>query len=126
MTLGDVAREVGLAKSNVLRYFETREEIYGQLTAEGWRDRAEAVHTRLDGASAGPAEVAHALTQTLSERPLFCDLLAHTPANLEHNVSPRTFRALKLNAQKPSASSPRLSPVPYRRWANGEALTSSS
>lgn len=30
---------------------------------------------------------------------MFCDLLAHTPANLEHNVSPGSVRALKLAAR---------------------------
>ncbi|MDX6524592.1 MAG: hypothetical protein QOI43_103, partial [Gaiellales bacterium] len=28
VSLGDIARRVGLAKSNVLRYYETREEVY--------------------------------------------------------------------------------------------------
>jgi AcrR family transcriptional regulator len=98
VSLGDVAREVGLAKSNVLRYFETREEIYLHLTAEGWRDWAQAVHAGLDGAAAGPAQVADVLSRTLEERPLFCDLLAHVPANLEHNVSPDAVREFKLTA----------------------------
>jgi AcrR family transcriptional regulator len=98
VTLGDVASEVGLAKSSVLRYFETREEIYLQITADGWRDWAEAVQSSLARATPGAAEVANALTQTLAERPLFCDLLAHVQANLEHNVSPRAARALKVAA----------------------------
>jgi AcrR family transcriptional regulator len=98
VTLGDVASEVGLAKSSVLRYFETREEIYLQITADGWRDWTEAVQASLAGATPGAAEVANALTQTLAERPLFCDLLAHVQANLEHNVSPRAARALKVAA----------------------------
>lgn len=98
VTLGDVASEVGLAKSSVLRYFETREEVYLQITADGWRDWTEAARARLARAAPGAGEVADALTQTLVERPLFCDLLAHTSANLEHNVSPRAARALKVAA----------------------------
>jgi AcrR family transcriptional regulator len=98
VSLGDVAREVGLAKSNVLRYFETREEIYLHLTAEGFRDWARALHARLDDAAADPADVADAVATTLAERPLFCDLLAETPANLEHNVSQDAVRAYKLAA----------------------------
>jgi AcrR family transcriptional regulator len=38
VSLGGVAAEVGLAKSNVVRYFGTREEIYLELAAEGWRE----------------------------------------------------------------------------------------
>jgi AcrR family transcriptional regulator len=98
VTLGDVASEVGMAKSSVLRYFETREEVYLQITADGWRDWTEAARARLARAAPGAGEVADALTQTLVEMPLFCDLLAHTTANLEHNVSPRAARALKVTA----------------------------
>jgi hypothetical protein len=40
------------------------------------------------GASRGAAEIlAAALSTTLIERPLFCDLLAHVPLNLEWHVS---------------------------------------
>ncbi len=42
VSLGDIAREVGLAKSNLLRYFESREEIFLTLLLrewEGWRAR---------------------------------------------------------------------------------------
>ena len=31
VSLGDIAKSVGLTKSNVLRYFETREEVYLRL-----------------------------------------------------------------------------------------------
>jgi AcrR family transcriptional regulator len=96
VSLGDIAREVGLAKSNVLRYFETREEIYLHLTAEGWREWRDAIEDRLGQGSIAPDECAAILSETLAERPLFCDLLAHTPANLEHNVSPDGVRAYKL------------------------------
>lgn len=98
VSLGDIAAEVGLAKSNVLRYFETREEVYLYLTAEGWREWVQAVHAGLDEGPATPAEVAECLARTLSERPLFCDLLGQAPANLEHNVSPEGVREFKLVA----------------------------
>src|SRR5260221_2838772 len=38
VTLGDIAAHVGMAKSNVLRYFETREEVYLQLTLEAFAE----------------------------------------------------------------------------------------
>ncbi|MCG5219799.1 TetR family transcriptional regulator [Streptosporangium soli] len=94
VSLGGVATTVGLAKSNVVRYFGTREEIYLELAAEGWREWADAVTVRLREATA-PAEVIDALTQTLAARPLFCDLLSHTATNLEHNISVPAARAFK-------------------------------
>ena len=43
-------------------------------------------------------EVAAALASSLVSRPLFCDLLAHTPLNLERNVSVDRVRAFKILA----------------------------
>src|ERR687890_2151055 len=43
VTLGAVAEAVGLAKSNISRYFGTREEIYLELLAEEWQDFNRAV-----------------------------------------------------------------------------------
>ncbi|MGP3916854.1 TetR family transcriptional regulator [Nonomuraea sp. 10N515B] len=86
VSLGAVAEAVGLAKSNIVRYFGTREEIYLHLATEEWGQWAEAVRERLRHAS-GTAEVVTVLAETLAARPLFCDLLSHTSTSLEHNVS---------------------------------------
>ena len=37
VTLTDIAQAVGMHKSAMLRYFETREQIFLMLTAAGWR-----------------------------------------------------------------------------------------
>ncbi|MGN9843572.1 TetR/AcrR family transcriptional regulator [Nonomuraea sp. H19] len=94
VSLGAVAEAVGLAKSNVVRYFGTREEIYLHLAAEEWDRWAEAVAARLREAT-GSADVVRALTETLADRPLFCDLLSHTATSLEHNVSVPAARTFK-------------------------------
>ncbi|MBG0817739.1 TetR/AcrR family transcriptional regulator [Planomonospora sp. ID82291] len=94
VSLGGVAAAVGLAKSNVVRYFGTREEIYLELAAECWLDWAEAVTERLRDA-AGPAAVVDALAETLAERPLLCDLLGNVSTSLEHNVSVPAARVFK-------------------------------
>jgi AcrR family transcriptional regulator len=83
VTLGGVATAVGLAKSNVVRYFGTREEIYLVLTGDCWRDWRDEVLQRLDAGAA----VVDTLAETLAARPLFCDLLSHAATSLEHNVS---------------------------------------
>jgi AcrR family transcriptional regulator len=98
VNLGDIAAEVGMHKSALLRYFETREEIYLQLTAEGWQEWTEALRIALADAEPTPAGVSAVITSTLTARPLFCDLLAHAPLNLERNVSLETVRAFKVAA----------------------------
>jgi len=96
VNLGDIAAEVGMHKSALLRYFETREEIYLQLTAEGWQEWTEALRAALADAEPTPAGVSAVFTATLAERSLFCDLLVHAPLNLERNVSLETVRAFKV------------------------------
>ncbi|MHC5257826.1 TetR family transcriptional regulator [Streptomyces sp. UC4497] len=97
VTLTDIATEVGMHKSALLRYFETREQIFLRLTAEGWREWSEALCVDLARhARATPAVVAASFAGTLSARPLFCDLLAQAPLNLERNVSIEAVRTFKL------------------------------
>ncbi|MFE0204150.1 TetR/AcrR family transcriptional regulator [Streptomyces sp. NPDC058985] len=97
ITLTDIAAEVGMHKSALLRYFETREQIFLDLTAEGWRAWSAALRGRLTACErAAPAAVADAFAATLSARPLFCDLLAQAPLNLERNVSLEAVRTFKL------------------------------
>ncbi|MGH4031220.1 TetR family transcriptional regulator [Actinomycetota bacterium Odt1-20B] len=101
VTLTDIAAEVGMHKSAMLRYFETREEIFLRLAAAGWVEWSQAVRGQLaDGGGKGAdlTAVAEVLAESLVARPLFCDLLAHTPLNLERNVSMETVRSFKLTA----------------------------
>ncbi|PXY22817.1 TetR/AcrR family transcriptional regulator [Prauserella muralis] len=82
VSLGDIARAVGIAKSNVVRYFGTREEIYLELVLDCGREWADDVRRRLpdDG-------VVDALARAFDEHPLLCDLLSHSATSFEHNVS---------------------------------------
>ena len=100
VNLGDIAAEVGVHKSALLRYFETREEIYLQLTSDCWLDWIEALRAELPGAPRTPAGVSAVVTSTLVDRPLFCDLLTHAPLNLERNVSLDAVRAYKTSAME--------------------------
>jgi len=104
VSLADIAAQIGIHKSALLRYFETREQIFLELTAEAWRDWARALHAGLDAASPGSAApapaalVADVFARAFADRPLFCDLIAHTPLNLERNVSPEAVRRYKLTS----------------------------
>ena len=99
-SLAGIAALAGIDKSALLRYFETREQIFLELTAREWPPWVQALHDGLDGTapgSAGAADlVADVVARSFGDRPLFCDLLAHTPLNLERNVSPEAVRGYKL------------------------------
>jgi AcrR family transcriptional regulator len=96
VTLTEVASRVGLAKSNVLRYFETREDVYLHLLAAEWQGFKTGAAQRLRSGSGTPAGVARALADTAAERPLFCDLQSQAASVLERNVSTPTVRYFKL------------------------------
>ena len=97
VTLTDIAAAVGMHKSALLRYFETREEIFLRLTAADWQEWSRALAGRLrELAQPGPATVAQAFAATLAQRGMFCDLLAQAPLNLERNVSIDAVRDFKL------------------------------
>jgi AcrR family transcriptional regulator len=104
VSLAGIAALAGIDKSALLRYFETREQIFLELTAREWPAWTQALHDGLDGADPasaaaagpGPSLVADVVARSFGDRPLFCDLLAHTPLNLERNVSPEAVRGYKL------------------------------
>ncbi|MGH3168401.1 MAG: TetR/AcrR family transcriptional regulator [Trebonia sp.] len=99
VTLTDIAAAVGMHKSAMLRYFETRELIFLRLTALGWRDWSADLLARLRGLapdSVSETDIARAFAETLTARPMFCDLLAQAPLNLERNVSLESVRSFKL------------------------------
>ncbi|WP_263350030.1 TetR/AcrR family transcriptional regulator [Acidicapsa acidisoli] len=99
ITLTDIADAIGMHKSALLRYFETREQIFLVLTAEGWREWSSALRNELSQlAEVSPAAVSAIFAKTLTARPMFCDLLAQAPLNLERNVSLDAVRAFKLVA----------------------------
>src|SRR4051812_6167156 len=77
ITLTDNADAVGMHKSAMLRYFETREQIFLRLTAEDWREWSEVLRAKLERIGFPTAKsVASAFSTTLADRGMFCDLLA--------------------------------------------------
>jgi AcrR family transcriptional regulator len=96
VTLAAIAEEVGLAKSNVLGYFGTLDAIYRQLVNEEWRDWNTTAASRFSDSTAGPVDIADALSLSLAQQPLFCDLLAQAVRYVEHNFSADDIHAQQL------------------------------
>ncbi|TRO68737.1 MULTISPECIES: TetR/AcrR family transcriptional regulator [unclassified Streptomyces] len=94
VSLNELSRRVGLAKSNVLRYFESREAVLLELLSTASQEVLEHLDTALPEAVDAEApvteradRVAAALTDALAERPVLCDLISAQAAVLERNVS---------------------------------------
>ncbi|MET9490839.1 TetR/AcrR family transcriptional regulator [Nocardia sp. NPDC006630] len=89
--LNELARRVCLAKSNVLRYFESREAVLLELLDLRYRDWIAAV-TPLLADHAGDLRTRRdrlvaALVSSLAKEPMLCDLVNAQAAILERNIS---------------------------------------
>ncbi len=104
LSLRALAERAGMAKSNVYRYFESREAVLLALLSDETRawagevvgaldaiDRQAPRRERLDAVAASVA----ALT---ARRPVMCQLLSVLPSTLEHNTSFASIQAYKLDS----------------------------
>ena len=100
VTLTDIAGAVGVHKSALLRYFETREQIFLELTGRAWTEWAAATRAALGeiGSVDDGDATARALAHSFAARPLLCDLIPHTALNLERHVSADAVRTYKLTS----------------------------
>ncbi|MEV4032513.1 TetR/AcrR family transcriptional regulator [Streptomyces umbrinus] len=94
VSLNELSRRVGLAKSNVLRYFESREAVLLELLATASQELLEHLDIALPEAVDADApvseradRVAASLTDALAARPVLCDLISAQGSVLERNVS---------------------------------------
>jgi AcrR family transcriptional regulator len=94
ISLNELSRRVGLAKSNVLRYFESREAVLFELLERAmarWLadlpdELARGVDPRLSARERGD-QVAAVLSASLARQSVFCELINAQTGVLEHNVS---------------------------------------
>lgn len=94
VTLNELSRRVGLAKSNVLRYFDSREGVLLDLLDAFLQDWLAEVSGELtaDVGDDAPLEqraerLAAVLARSLARRRALCDLAGTQGGVLEHNVS---------------------------------------
>src|SRR5215216_717361 len=104
LSLNELSRRVGLAKSNVLNYFESREAVLLELASaelDGWvEDLASAlsdISPELPLAERTDLVVA-AVVRRLALRPVLCDLISAQASVLERNVSTEVVLAYKRSA----------------------------
>ncbi|WP_040799252.1 TetR/AcrR family transcriptional regulator [Nocardia higoensis] len=94
VSLNELSRRVGLAKSNVLRYFESREAVLLELLdaalASWLADLAEELAAGVEAHAepeARAGQLAEILSRSLAERTVLCDLFGAQGGVLERNVS---------------------------------------
>jgi AcrR family transcriptional regulator len=94
VSLNELSRRVGLAKSNVLRYFESREAVLLELMDDflgTWLVAlADELAAGIDTSATPDArarQLAEVLSQSLASRVVLCDLFGAQGGVLEHNVS---------------------------------------
>lgn len=101
VSLRELSAAVGLAKSNVVRYFPTREAVFLAVLAEDLEAWLDDLARRLPGPDARRRTatqhelVASAVVGGLAARPRLCDLLAAAQSVLERNVPADTAREFK-------------------------------
>jgi|SRR3954452_12357540 AcrR family transcriptional regulator len=94
ISLRELARRVELSKTNVVRYFETREAVFFALLNQSIEEWLAELPPELPAGA--PAGVADALARSLAARPLVCELWSALGTELERNISAEAVRDFKL------------------------------
>jgi len=109
-SLNELSGRAGMAKSNVYRYFESREAILIELLRQEWISWFQQLHVDLasDPELRTSCALAPNLTtldhlvlrfaESLAKRPLLGQLCSILSTVLEHNVEPHTVKTFKLES----------------------------
>lgn len=98
LSLNELARRAGMAKSNVYRYFESREALLLELLSAEWLALFDPAVLDLGQDGEPPlelAELTERFARAVASRPLLGRLLSVLPSTLEHNVTVETIREFK-------------------------------
>lgn len=104
LSLSELARRVGLAKSNVYRYFESREAVLLEVLDRDWERWIEELQSQvaaLDVTAPGTERarlLVRYVARSAASRPRLCALLSALSSVLERNLAEDTVRAFKLDA----------------------------
>lgn len=97
VSLTAIAKEVGLSKSNLYRYFESREDIFLSLLEEDYENycvMGEGLLAKL-GPSADHRDVSRIMTEIAVAYPRLCRLLVALPMVLQQNISTKVYARYK-------------------------------
>lgn len=102
--LNAIAAKAGFTKSNVYRYFESREQVLLELFGDEFVKLVDALEAALRQLTPGdvPA-LAETITATFLAHPRCCQLIAILASTLEQNVSEATITRTKLHMQGQNA-----------------------
>lgn len=101
ISLRELSRRVGLSKSNVTRYFDSREAVFLELFDEECRSYLSELADSLGAPRrqkanyANEIRVATLIAETLVKRHLLCDLMSAMAGVLERNISVQFARDFK-------------------------------
>jgi AcrR family transcriptional regulator len=104
ISLRELSARVGLAKSNVLRYFDSREAVFLEILDDecgDWLTELENLLGRPRPRKPGYAaetRVATVIADSLVARPLLCGLIASMAGELERNISAEFAKDFKVRA----------------------------
>ncbi|WP_285576043.1 TetR/AcrR family transcriptional regulator [Actinoallomurus iriomotensis] len=104
ISLRELSRRVGLSKTNVVRYFETREAVFFELLNRAFGEWLDELPAELPPASpagpASPASVVDEWARSVGRRSLLCELWSSLGIELERNISAESVRSFKLVHQE--------------------------
>lgn len=95
-SLNGIAREAGMVKSNLYRYFESREEILLRLMLLDFTDLLDDLEGQVKSGHS-LREVASVFADGFVRRPRLCQFISQLAITLERNVSGAVLREIKLD-----------------------------
>ncbi|OLT16487.1 hypothetical protein BJF78_14495 [Pseudonocardia sp. CNS-139] len=100
ISLRALSRRAGLASSNVLRYFGSRETIFLEVVDRLWTRWLDDLQERLAGLGPAPdrPDVARTVAASLAAHPQFCELVSVQSSVLERNASVEDIVSFKRRA----------------------------
>ena len=95
--LNAIAARAGFTKSNVYRYFESREQVLLELFQEEFTSLTDALEQAITDSASGDANaLGDTMAATFLAHPRCCALMAILSSTLEQNVSEDTIGHLKM------------------------------
>ncbi|MFC7386019.1 TetR/AcrR family transcriptional regulator [Sphaerisporangium rhizosphaerae] len=96
ISLRELGRRLGVSKTHVVRYFESREGVFLGLLNRLLLSWLDALADEWPEPPCEPDRVMRAWADSLAARPVLCQLWSLLPSVLERNVSADTVRIYKL------------------------------